>query len=196
MGIAVNLVTYLNGTMHLPSASSANIVTDFMATSFLLYLFGGLLANTWQILNDCNFFSSSGSDYALDYLRYGFALTARGFGHIIHKGPCGRSSESSRLFARRQVHPFFSQWKVGKSNPENYDLERNCGMTIGKDKHFKFNPIDALEDIKCSFVEHQNYKIVYMRYASLFFFVGVDNDEVPSFLSMLVKFSKRVGRQF
>ncbi|GAB2297758.1 hypothetical protein Dimus_031844, partial [Dionaea muscipula] len=85
--------------------------------------------------------------------------------------------ESSILFAGRQVHPFFSQWKVGKSNLENYDPESNCGMTIGKDTHFKFGPIDVLEDIKCSFVEHRNYKIVYMRYASLFFLVGVDNDE-------------------
>ncbi|OAY71945.1 Protein NRT1/ PTR FAMILY 6.3 [Ananas comosus] len=41
MGIAVNLVTYLVGTMHLPSAESANIVTDFMGTSFLLCLLGG-----------------------------------------------------------------------------------------------------------------------------------------------------------
>ncbi|KAJ8768210.1 hypothetical protein K2173_021150 [Erythroxylum novogranatense] len=37
MGIAVNLVTYLIGVMHLPSATSANRVTDFMGTSFLLY---------------------------------------------------------------------------------------------------------------------------------------------------------------
>ncbi|KAK6119677.1 hypothetical protein DH2020_046578 [Rehmannia glutinosa] len=40
MGIAVNLVTYLIGTMHLPSATSANTVTDFMGTSFLLCLLG------------------------------------------------------------------------------------------------------------------------------------------------------------
>jgi AP-4 complex subunit sigma-1 len=26
-------------------------------------------------------------------------------------------------------------------------------------------------------VEHRNYKVVYRRYASLFFLVGVDNDE-------------------
>lgn len=31
---------------------------------------------------------------------------------------------------------------------------------------------------QCSFVEHRNYKVVYRRYASLFFLVGVDNDEV------------------
>ncbi|XP_059641500.1 protein NRT1/ PTR FAMILY 6.2-like isoform X2 [Cornus florida] len=47
MGIAVNLVTYLIGTMHLSSATSANIVTDFMGTSFLLCLVGGFLADTF-----------------------------------------------------------------------------------------------------------------------------------------------------
>ncbi|KAL9258345.1 NRT1/ PTR FAMILY 6.2-like protein [Drosera capensis] len=47
MGIAVNLVTYLNGAMHLPSSSSANIVTDFMGTSFLLCLLGGFLADSY-----------------------------------------------------------------------------------------------------------------------------------------------------
>ncbi|KAK6273311.1 hypothetical protein POUND7_010394 [Theobroma cacao] len=47
MGIAVNLVTYLVSTMHLPSASSANVVTDFMGTSFLLCLLGGFLADSF-----------------------------------------------------------------------------------------------------------------------------------------------------
>ncbi|KAL5698026.1 hypothetical protein ACHQM5_029115 [Ranunculus cassubicifolius] len=47
MGIAVNLVTYLVGTMHLPSSTSANIVTDFMGTSFLLCLLGGFLADSY-----------------------------------------------------------------------------------------------------------------------------------------------------
>lgn len=47
MGIAVNLVTYLVGTMHLPSSTSANIVTDFMGTSFLLCLLGGFLADSF-----------------------------------------------------------------------------------------------------------------------------------------------------
>ncbi|XP_026663171.1 AP-4 complex subunit sigma isoform X1 [Phoenix dactylifera] len=41
----------------------------------------------------------------------------------------------------------------------------------------------ARTEQQCSFVEHRNYKIVYRRYASLFFLVGVDNDEVcPSVL--------------
>ncbi|KAM0041114.1 putative proton-dependent oligopeptide transporter family, PTR2 family proton/oligopeptide symporter [Helianthus debilis subsp. tardiflorus] len=47
MGIAVNLVTYLGGTMHLSSSASANVVTDFMGTSFLLCLLGGFLADTF-----------------------------------------------------------------------------------------------------------------------------------------------------
>lgn len=47
MGIAVNLVTYLGGTMHIPSAESANIVTDFMGTSFMLCLLGGFVADSF-----------------------------------------------------------------------------------------------------------------------------------------------------
>ncbi|KAI3724923.1 hypothetical protein L1987_64691 [Smallanthus sonchifolius] len=47
MGIAVNLVTYLGGTMHLPSSTSANVVTDFLGTSFFLGLLGGFLADTF-----------------------------------------------------------------------------------------------------------------------------------------------------
>ncbi|XP_043709082.1 protein NRT1/ PTR FAMILY 6.2-like [Telopea speciosissima] len=47
MGIGVNLVTYINGTLHLPSATAANIVTNFSGTAFLLCLFGGFLADTF-----------------------------------------------------------------------------------------------------------------------------------------------------
>lgn len=47
MGIAANLVTYLIGTMHLPSATSANIVTDFVGTSFMLCLLGGFFADSF-----------------------------------------------------------------------------------------------------------------------------------------------------
>ena len=47
MGIAVNLVTYLGGTMHLSSSESANIVTDFVGTSYLLCFLGGFLADSF-----------------------------------------------------------------------------------------------------------------------------------------------------
>ncbi|KAL3681108.1 hypothetical protein R1sor_024064 [Riccia sorocarpa] len=35
----------------------------------------------------------------------------------------------------------------------------------------------ARTEQQCSFVEHRNYKVIYRRYASLFFLVGVDGDE-------------------
>ena len=31
---------------------------------------------------------------------------------------------------------------------------------------------------QCSFMEYKNYKVVYRRYASLFFIVGIDSQEV------------------
>ncbi|XP_057792702.1 protein NRT1/ PTR FAMILY 6.4 [Salvia miltiorrhiza] len=45
MGISMNMVTYLVGTLHLPSAKSANIVTNFMGTLNLLGLLGGFVAD-------------------------------------------------------------------------------------------------------------------------------------------------------
>ncbi|KAL7096851.1 hypothetical protein ACP275_10G106200 [Erythranthe tilingii] len=43
----------------------------------------------------------------------------------------------------------------------------------------------------CSFVEHRNNKVVYRRYASLFFLVGVDNEEnelgILEFIHLLVE---------
>lgn len=47
LGIAVNLVTYLTGTMHLGNATSANTVTNFLGTSFMLCLLGGFIADTF-----------------------------------------------------------------------------------------------------------------------------------------------------
>ncbi|CAH1415657.1 unnamed protein product [Lactuca virosa] len=47
LGIAVNLVTYLTGTMHLGQANAANDVTNFMGTSFMLCLLGGFVADTF-----------------------------------------------------------------------------------------------------------------------------------------------------
>ncbi|KAK4260422.1 hypothetical protein QN277_003539 [Acacia crassicarpa] len=47
LGIAVNLVTYLRGTMHLGNAVSANTVTNFLGTSFMLCLLGGFIADTF-----------------------------------------------------------------------------------------------------------------------------------------------------
>lgn len=43
----MNLVTYLTGTMHLGNAASANAVTNFLGTSFMLCLLGGFVADTY-----------------------------------------------------------------------------------------------------------------------------------------------------
>lgn len=43
----MNLVTYMTGTMHLGNAVSANIVTNFLGTSFMLCLLGGFIADTF-----------------------------------------------------------------------------------------------------------------------------------------------------
>ncbi|KAL9274583.1 AP-4 complex subunit sigma-like protein [Drosera capensis] len=62
-----------------------------------------------------------------------------------------------------------------------------CGMNDRVDRAVA---IMWMED-ECSFVEHRNYKIVYRRYASLFFLVGVDNDEnelaILEFIHLLVE---------
>jgi dipeptide/tripeptide permease len=57
LGIAVNLVTYLTDTMHLGNAVSANTVTNFMGTSFMLCLLGGFVADTY--LGRCVLFGCS-----------------------------------------------------------------------------------------------------------------------------------------
>ncbi|KAL6523582.1 hypothetical protein OROGR_017185 [Orobanche gracilis] len=45
----------------------------------------------------------------------------------------------------------------------------------------------ARNEQQCSFVEHRNYKVVYRRYASLFFLVGVDNEETCSHFTQFSK---------
>lgn len=37
-------------------------------------------------------------------------------------------------------------------------------------------------EAQCSFIEFRNYKVVYRRYASLYFILGIDQDDVVSSL--------------
>ena len=39
--------------------------------------------------------------------------------------------------------------------------------------------------VQCSFTEHRNMKVVYRRYASLFFLVGIDAEEVSAIFSIM-----------
>eukprot|EP00754_Rhynchopus_humris_P035419 Rhum_TRINITY_DN16954_c0_g1::Rhum_TRINITY_DN16954_c0_g1_i1::g.164810::m.164810/K12403/AP4S1; AP-4 complex subunit sigma-1 len=47
------------------------------------------------------------------------------------------------------------------------------------------------KETECSFIEHLHYKLVYRRYAALFFIVGVDGDEnelaILEFIHVLVE---------
>ena len=47
MGKTVNLVTLLGGTMHFPSATSANMLTNAVGTYFFLCLVGFLIADSF-----------------------------------------------------------------------------------------------------------------------------------------------------
>ncbi|XP_076914201.1 protein NRT1/ PTR FAMILY 6.3-like [Bidens hawaiensis] len=47
LSIVVNLVTYLTGVMHFGNATSANTVTNFLGTSFMLCLLGGFVADSF-----------------------------------------------------------------------------------------------------------------------------------------------------
>ncbi|XP_021814232.1 protein NRT1/ PTR FAMILY 4.2-like [Prunus avium] len=43
---AINFITYFNKSMHYPHATSANMVTNFMGTSFLLSILGGFIGDS------------------------------------------------------------------------------------------------------------------------------------------------------
>jgi dipeptide/tripeptide permease len=47
MAVVVNLVTYLVGTMHLPSATASHIVSTAGGTAYLLCLLGGIVADSF-----------------------------------------------------------------------------------------------------------------------------------------------------
>ncbi|XP_076936788.1 protein NRT1/ PTR FAMILY 6.3-like [Bidens hawaiensis] len=47
LSIVVNLVTYLTGVMHFGNATSANTVTNFLGTSFMLCFLGGFVADSF-----------------------------------------------------------------------------------------------------------------------------------------------------
>lgn len=62
-----------------------------------------------------------------------------------------------------------------------YNVQQSCLLIVA-------DSVFSVFVEQCSFVEHRNYKIIYRRYASLFFLVGVDNDEVSSILSLYFLF--------
>nr|CAN67425.1 hypothetical protein VITISV_006652 [Vitis vinifera] len=58
------------------------------------------------------------------------------------------AEENSRMFAGRQLHPFFSSWKVGKRCNETTDPENMGCLIEKKDKGITFGPIHVFERIQ------------------------------------------------
>ncbi|KAK4429658.1 ATPase family AAA domain-containing protein 5 [Sesamum alatum] len=58
------------------------------------------------------------------------------------------AEENSRIFAGRQIHPFFTSWKAGKTSQDLTDSESKLSSFERKDKGITFNPIHVLENVE------------------------------------------------
>ncbi|XP_057873352.2 protein NRT1/ PTR FAMILY 4.6-like [Cryptomeria japonica] len=56
--IVVNLVTYFNEVMHLEITDSTTTLTNFVGTTFLVALFGGMISDSYVDRFKMNFFSA------------------------------------------------------------------------------------------------------------------------------------------
>ncbi|GAV87846.1 PTR2 domain-containing protein [Cephalotus follicularis] len=82
LGNASNLVLYLSKIMHFSPSTSANIVTDFMGTAFLLALLGGFLADAFFTSYIIYLISA-----AIEFLGL-LILTAQAHIHSLKPSPC------------------------------------------------------------------------------------------------------------
>ncbi|KAK7278074.1 hypothetical protein RJT34_23098 [Clitoria ternatea] len=82
----VSLVLYFYGVMHFDLPSSANTLTNFMGSTFLLSLVGGFISDTYLTrLTTCLLFGS------LEVLALVLLTVQAGLGHL-HPDACGKSS--------------------------------------------------------------------------------------------------------
>ncbi|KAK7275661.1 hypothetical protein RIF29_16782 [Crotalaria pallida] len=58
------------------------------------------------------------------------------------------AEENSRMYAGRQIHPFFSPWKAGKKSQELADSERSLCTVKREDKRITSGPIHVFENIQ------------------------------------------------
>ncbi|KAL0326182.1 UNVERIFIED_CONTAM: ATPase family AAA domain-containing protein 5 [Sesamum radiatum] len=58
------------------------------------------------------------------------------------------AEENSRIFAGRQIHPFFTSWKAGKTSQDLTDSESKLSSFERKDKGITFNPIHVFENVE------------------------------------------------
>ncbi|KAL3638815.1 hypothetical protein CASFOL_016722 [Castilleja foliolosa] len=60
------------------------------------------------------------------------------------------AEENSRVFGGKQIHPFFTSWKAGKSSQDLTDSESKWSSQK-KEKGIAFNHIHVFEDVECDF---------------------------------------------
>ncbi|GER37747.1 replication factor C large subunit [Striga asiatica] len=58
------------------------------------------------------------------------------------------AEENSRVFSGRQIHPFFTSWKGGKSSQDMSDSDSKCSSFERKEKGISFNLIHVFEDVE------------------------------------------------
>ncbi|KAK3230659.1 hypothetical protein Dsin_002540 [Dipteronia sinensis] len=58
------------------------------------------------------------------------------------------AEENSRMFSGKQIHPFFSSWKVGKRNQEMTEVDGICCSVGRKDKRITIGPIHVFERVQ------------------------------------------------
>lgn len=57
------------------------------------------------------------------------------------------AEENSRIFAGKQIHPFFSSWKAGKKDMETIELENNGCLDKRKEKNVELGPVHVFDNV-------------------------------------------------
>lgn len=56
--------------------------------------------------------------------------------------------ENSRIFAGKQIHPFFSSWKAGKKDLETTEVENNGCLEKTKERNVELGPVHVFDTAK------------------------------------------------
>eukprot|EP01104_Vermistella_antarctica_P003201 TRINITY_DN13370_c0_g1_i1.p1 TRINITY_DN13370_c0_g1~~TRINITY_DN13370_c0_g1_i1.p1 ORF type:complete len:151 (+),score=40.03 TRINITY_DN13370_c0_g1_i1:274-726(+) len=78
------------------------------------------------------------------------------------------------LVQNRQGKTRVSKWYTPYEDEEKRKISSEVHRVVNK-RESRFSPRDALK--YTNFVEYRNHKLVYRRYAGLFFCMAVDNDD-------------------
>ena len=77
-----------------------------------------------------------------------------------------------------RLSKYYNSFSVQERITTEGELIRKCLSRVEN----QVSPL-CLTGLQCSFVEHRQYKVIYRRYASLYFIVGLDiDDDIVSWL--------------